>query len=367
MVLAEQPAPRRRLSSRIGLLHVVAVASGLLSFLLILMWMRAGQELVTVAVAGDTIRAGTIVPAGSVEFLDVSVDAAFDGRMLTPDEATRLEDSVATREITSGEPILDSDLRPVDLPAGSSAMSVPLDSDRAAGGDLAIGDRVDIIGTDDTGARYVAVGLPVLAVPGQQDSTFGASDAFAVTVAVDDAEALAIAAAVDTGTVHLLRSTGAPDVAIGCWSPRTPRKIPGAGPTTDMSSTRLEPAVCVGSSQRAWVTELISHVSDHGGMRVVGTALTQDDALRRNFDVLIVDDVSSVMSPRFVSRMRHSGRLVIAIYDDERGDEAQRARPALRGRRRGPVDGEPYRAGAGGGGHGATPRHRRRARPPLIG
>ena len=90
-----------------------------------------------------------------------------------------------------------------------------------------------------------------------------------------------------------------------------------------MSSTRLEPAVCVGSSQRAWVTQLISHVSDHGGMQVVGTALTQDDALRRSFDVLIVDDVSSVMSPRFVARMRHAGRLVVAVYDDERGDEAR--------------------------------------------
>ena len=212
VVLAEQPAPRRRLSSRIGLLHLVAVASGLLSFLLILMWMRAGQELVTVAVAGDTIRAGALVAPGSVEFLDVAPDAAFDGRMLTPDEATRLEGSVATREIASGEPILDSDLRPVDLPVGLRAMSVPLDPARAAGGDLATGDRVDIIGTDDAGARYIAVGLPVLAVPGRQDSTFGASGTFAVTVAVDDAEALAIAAALDNGTVHLLRSTGAPDV-----------------------------------------------------------------------------------------------------------------------------------------------------------
>jgi Mrp family chromosome partitioning ATPase len=90
-----------------------------------------------------------------------------------------------------------------------------------------------------------------------------------------------------------------------------------------MTSTRLEPAVCVGSSQRAWVTELINHVSDHGGMRVVGTALSQDDAFQRSFDALLVDDVSSVMSPRFVSRMRNTGRLVIAIYDVERGDEAR--------------------------------------------
>ena len=52
-------------------------------------------------------------------------------------------------------------------------------------------------------------------------------------------------------------------------------------------------------------------------------ALSQDDAFRRNFDALLIDDVSSVMSPRFVSRMRNTGRLVIAIYDVERGDEAR--------------------------------------------
>ncbi len=90
-----------------------------------------------------------------------------------------------------------------------------------------------------------------------------------------------------------------------------------------MAHTRIEPAVCVGSSQRPWVTELINHVSDHGGMRVVGTALTQDDALRRSFDVLIIDDVSSVMSPRFVARLRGAGRLVIGVYEAGRGEEAR--------------------------------------------
>ncbi len=213
VALGEQPAPRRRLTSRIGLLHVVAVASGLLAFLLILMWMRASQEVVTVGVASATIRAGTLVGAGDVEFIEVAADAAFDGRMLSPGEVTRLEGSVATRQITVGEPILLTDLRRVDVPAGLRAMSVPLDPSRAAGGDLAVGDRVDLIGTADGAAHYVAVGLAVLGVPGQQSSTFGTGNAFAVTVAVDAAEALAIAAALDGGEVHLLRSTGAPEVA----------------------------------------------------------------------------------------------------------------------------------------------------------
>ncbi len=90
-----------------------------------------------------------------------------------------------------------------------------------------------------------------------------------------------------------------------------------------MTATRTEPAVCFGSSQRAWVTDLISHVSDHGGIRIVGTALTQDDAVGMDYDVLVIDDVSSVLSPRLVTRVQAAGRLVVAVYDTDRGPEVR--------------------------------------------
>ncbi len=90
-----------------------------------------------------------------------------------------------------------------------------------------------------------------------------------------------------------------------------------------MATTRLEPAVCFGSSQRSWVTELINYVSDHGGLRVVGTVLTQDDAVSLEFDVLVIDDVSSVLSPRLVDRLQSRGRLVVGIFDAERGPAAK--------------------------------------------
>ena len=89
-----------------------------------------------------------------------------------------------------------------------------------------------------------------------------------------------------------------------------------------MATTRVEPAVCFGSSQRSWVTDLINYVSDHGGMRVVGTVLTQDDAIQMAFDVLVIDDVSSVLSPRLVDRLHASKRIVIGVYDAERGSSA---------------------------------------------
>jgi Flp pilus assembly CpaE family ATPase len=90
-----------------------------------------------------------------------------------------------------------------------------------------------------------------------------------------------------------------------------------------MATTRIEPAVGFGSSQRSWVTELINYVSDHGGVRVVGTVLTQDDAVTMKFDVLVIDDVSSVLSPRLVDRLQSKGRLVVGIFDADRGTSAK--------------------------------------------
>ncbi len=89
-----------------------------------------------------------------------------------------------------------------------------------------------------------------------------------------------------------------------------------------MAVSRFEPAVCFGSSQRSWVTDLINYVSDHGGMRVVGTVLTQDDAVEMDFDVLVIDDVSSVLSPRLVDKLHSSNRIVVGVYDAERGAAA---------------------------------------------
>lgn len=212
--LEPQPPPRRKLSSRVGLLHLVALGSGLVAFLLILTWMRGQEDLVEVAVAADVIRSGNVVTEGMLEFVEVPAAASFRERFVSAEEAEVLRGSVATRTIASGEPLLDSDLRTVDTPAGLRAMSIPLDVNRAVGGELAVGDRVDVIGLDGRGPHYIATDLEVLDVPGARASTFGATTGYAVTLAVDDEQALALAGALEHGDLHVLRSTGAPEVTV---------------------------------------------------------------------------------------------------------------------------------------------------------
>ncbi len=209
-----QPTPRRSLSSRLSLLHVVAIVSGLLAFLLILSWMRSQQELVEVAIATEEIRSGNVVTAGSFDFIEVPADGSFEGRLTSPEDAAALVGSVATRFIAPGDPILDSDLRPIETPEGLRAMSLPLELNRAVGGVLAVGDRVDIIGFDDAGARYIASDVAVLGIPGESSSAFGAGASYAITVAVNDVQALALAEALEFSDLHVLRSTGAPEVTL---------------------------------------------------------------------------------------------------------------------------------------------------------
>jgi MinD-like ATPase involved in chromosome partitioning or flagellar assembly len=84
-----------------------------------------------------------------------------------------------------------------------------------------------------------------------------------------------------------------------------------------------DPVVSIGSSQREWAAEFTRFVSDFGGARLRGTVLTVDDALEQDFDVLVVDDIASYLTPRFVEEIRRRRRKVVGVYDPDQGDSAK--------------------------------------------
>ncbi len=84
-----------------------------------------------------------------------------------------------------------------------------------------------------------------------------------------------------------------------------------------------DPVVSISSSQRSWAAELTRFVSDYGGARLRGTVLTVDDAMDQDFEVLIVDDIASYMTPRFVDRIRRLQRKVVGVYDPDMGEESK--------------------------------------------
>ncbi len=77
------------------------------------------------------------------------------------------------------------------------------------------GDEVDVLVASDTGPRFVAERLPVLAVP--ETATGGltaGSTGWWVVLGVDDTDALEIADGIERGTLYLLRSTGTPGLSV---------------------------------------------------------------------------------------------------------------------------------------------------------
>ena len=85
-----------------------------------------------------------------------------------------------------------------------------------------------------------------------------------------------------------------------------------------------EPVIAIAGSQRAWAAELVRFLSDFGGARFVGTVLTAREALDSVYEVLLIDDITSYLSPRLVERIRESGRKVVGVYDPESGDRGRK-------------------------------------------
>ncbi len=89
----------------------------------------------------------------------------------------------------------------------------------------------------------------------------------------------------------------------------------------------VEPRVLIGASQLGWVTALTQWVSEHGGARLVGQALTPADIDHSAFDLLVLDGWSSLLSRRLVDEVQSEGAAVLVLVNAERADaEASRLR-----------------------------------------
>ncbi len=80
----------------------------------------------------------------------------------------------------------------------------------------------------------------------------------------------------------------------------------------------MEPRVLVGASQLGWVTTLTQWVSEHGGAQLVGQALTPDDVHEADFDLLVLDGGSSLLSRRLVDRVQRDGAAVLVLVNSDR-------------------------------------------------
>lgn len=199
----------RNLFSRLRLGHVVMALAALFALVLNLAILTGEDDTVEIVVAAEDIAAGTRITTFHLTAAQVPSDDLVTARFVPAEEAPLTVGMMAMRPIAAGAPLLDSDLLSVANPTGLRAMSIPIDQTRAVAGHIERGDSVDVVMVLDGTATYVAVAIEVLDVPPDDVNALGARSVYAPTVAVDATQALRIAAALDSGQVHLVRSTGA--------------------------------------------------------------------------------------------------------------------------------------------------------------
>ena len=212
------PRQRRRrpaLSERLTLNVVIGLVAALLAFVLAVSLLNDRREMVTVAVARERIPVGAVITPAMVVKDVVPASTGF-ATTLVPFDRLAPGTLVATRTLQAGEPLTSSAVGAPGSVSGQRVMSISLKTWQAANGEIQIGDQVDVIETTKTGARYV---LTSAAVVGRSSGSEGGGLAggsrtgdLVISVEVDSAQALDLAAAIEVGTITVVRSTGAPPV-----------------------------------------------------------------------------------------------------------------------------------------------------------
>ena len=198
---------RRGLMSRLSAGHIVMIVAGLLAALVNYNLLQQRDVTFPVAVAQSELIPGQLVTASDFRAEEIKATESVLATLLLFEDVAGVEGMIAVRPLRSGQLVGSADFQEPAAPLQQRAMSIPIETDLAVGGAISESDLIDIIHVQDQVARYVAVGVPVLAVAGEETG-FGATVDFYVTVAVDADTSLRIASALDEGTVMLIRSTG---------------------------------------------------------------------------------------------------------------------------------------------------------------
>lgn len=203
---------RRRLGRRLSATHVLISVVVILAFVLNFLVLVDRDATVLVAMAEDPIPAGSTFQPGDLGL--VSLDEGFEGveAFVTEDDLAGYQGHVYVRSVAAGSPILIDALGSPGASDGLRTMSLPISLEHAAGGSLTEGDVIDVVSVFDSVAEFVATGLEVVGVAEPGGSAIGSSAGYYVVVAVDPVEALALASALDSGSIEIIKATGAAPV-----------------------------------------------------------------------------------------------------------------------------------------------------------
>ena len=208
------PSVRRPVRRRLSLSHILIGLVVVLAFVLNVLALQDRTSSTLVAVADRPLALGSVFDASSVRLVPVPTDFEGLDSLITDSEVAALDGWVLERGVLAGGLIDVTVLVEPGAPSGLRSMSIPIAPEHAAGGTISAGDRIDVISVNDGVAEYVVAGVEVIGISDSDSGSLRGSSDYHVVVAVDDQQALALAVAIDTDSIELIRSTGAPDVVV---------------------------------------------------------------------------------------------------------------------------------------------------------
>jgi MinD-like ATPase involved in chromosome partitioning or flagellar assembly len=81
-----------------------------------------------------------------------------------------------------------------------------------------------------------------------------------------------------------------------------------------------ESSIAIAASGREWALSLHRFVADHGGARVRVRVMHPEQAIEENYDVLVVDDVTSFLTAQLVHHVQRRDRKVLGVYEEVSGE-----------------------------------------------
>lgn len=204
--------PVKPVRRRPSLSHILIAVTVVLAFGLNYLALQNREAVVLVAVAAEPIAEGSLLTTELVRFVAVAADFEAMETLLVEDAITEMEGRIFARSIPSGGLIDAAALVDAGVEDGHRAMSIPIAIEHAVGARIVVGDRVDVITVVDGVATFVATDLAVIA-HAEPEAGGLSTGAYHVTVAVDEEQALALAEAIDAGSLEIVRSSGAAPVS----------------------------------------------------------------------------------------------------------------------------------------------------------
>lgn len=199
----------RRIRRRLSVSHMAIGLAVALAFTLNYLALQDRGATQLIAVADRSLVAGSPVSSSDIRLVPIPSDFSAMDSLISESTISRYEGWILKHEIAEGELIGVSSLVEPGAPDGLRSMSIPIPVEHAAGGALRPGDRVDIVKVENGTAAFVVSDVEVLGVAETSSGGLGSIGDYHVVVAVDPEQVLALAEAIDLGSLEVIRATGA--------------------------------------------------------------------------------------------------------------------------------------------------------------